>query len=93
MSYIFRPPTFSVSFDPDMQERSGFAHRLSFNRGYCVVVDGATVTDYPGKQGLTADEVENYTTYQGGRRYTISDAAATVLTDADAQWADHLEAI
>ncbi len=93
MPYTFKPPTLEVSADPHMIERSGFVHRLAYRRGYSVVVDGATVTDYPGKQGLTHSEIENYTTYQGGRRYTITDAEYAVLIAADAQWGDHCEAL
>jgi len=94
MPYIFKPPTFDVSCDPDFEHFDDYFHRHTRKRGYSVLVTGSTVSTYPGINAPTTDEIvaADYH-YQGGKKHTISDAEYTTLTTADASWAAHCTAI
>lgn len=90
MPYIFRPPTSPETFDANDR----LWRHYSFETGYSVLVTGATVTTYPGRQGPTTDEINAADfAYIGGHEYTISDAERTTLVTADSRWDNHLEAL
>ena len=92
MPYLFRPPTYNESYDPD--ETLCITRLLTRPRGYSVRVVGSTVDDYPGVTGVVVSDWSDYDyVYEGGHKHTLTDAEYTTLTTADIRWDDHLEAL
>lgn len=91
MPYVFVPPSRDKVISTDEDSLWRF---YNFREGYSVVVNGSTVSSYPGINGPSGADIESaHYVYLGGHRYTISDAEYNTLVNADARWGDHCEAL
>lgn len=83
----FSPPTLSIPIDRDHPLWKFYDQTGS----YSVLITGGTATTFPGKQGVTQDEIDaadsgsgfgGKAAFIGGREYTITAGEKTILDAA-----------
>jgi len=91
----FSPPTYEVSADPDNTEHDGrpwgIMRRISYPRGYSVLITAGVATPLPGIVGPSITQVRaadagsgdgGFAAFIGGKTYTITAGEDTILTNA-----------